>query len=246
MSVENRISGITDRLKTVGDSSSTIQSLTSPALIKLNYNPVPEFDKMLSRKITLYTKDITDPENVKIINEPFEVVPGNFSPVKLNNSGGNRHVLQFGASGYGIKFHFPYGQSKNVIYITFCEKDATYVDGWKDYINNVSTTWKSSAITFLSKMPPNTKSTSKTKTYSSNVFKKFNEYAFWATFRGVGPSTVSRKVQGTICFNMQFVNKEPVVESGGVSKPIAFSDNTNTTNNINDTIVNTVNNLTQK
>jgi hypothetical protein len=241
MSVENRIAEINNRLKVVGDTSSTIQSLTSPALIKMNYNPVPEFSKMLSKKITLYTKDITDPENSKLIDEPFEVIPGNFSPVKLNNSGGNRYILQFGSSGYGIKFHFPYGQSKNIIYLTFCEKDNIYIDGWKDYINNVSSTWISSAIAYLSKMPANTQSTSKTKTYSSSVFKKFNEYAFWATFRGIGPSTVSRKVQGTIHFNMQFVNKVPVVETGGNTKPLPINNVTD----VNNTIVNAINNITQ-
>ena len=69
----------------------------------------------------MFTKDITDSQNPIIIDEEFQVIPGNFSPTRLADSGGNRWILPFGASGYGMKFHFPYGENRNMIITSMVE-----------------------------------------------------------------------------------------------------------------------------
>jgi hypothetical protein len=218
MSVQSRIDTIADRLSAISPTSEGA-SISSLGSVLMQYNPVPESQRMLSKSIMLYTRDVTDPANPKIIDESFQVTPGNFSPVKLNNSGGNRWVLAFGATGYGLKFHLPYGTVKNKIYITFCKRDSRYVDGWMDYTSAVTQEWIDAAITYFNRMPVNvadsTLGIATSRNFTSSSFANYKRYTLWANFRGLGPSSVAEGTQGKVSFTMMFVTDEATVEEGG-------------------------------
>lgn len=209
--IEERINNINNRL-------ATIAPLTNEEIgfiPSLQTNPLPEYSEMLSKVLQLYTKDVTDPSNPIIIDETFEIVPGNFSLVKLDNSGANRWIYAFGSSGYGMKFHFPYGINKNKIYITFCERNAGYYDGWKDYVTSVTAEWVNAAVSFFNKMPLSLSPAGTTRDFSSEVFNNYNQFVLWANFKGIGPSSVAEGSQGTVRFSMQFVNEQATIEAGG-------------------------------
>ena len=68
-------------------------------------------------------------------------------------AGGNKAVVPLStATGNGspyLKFHFPSGPSANTMYITFCVKNTTMVDGFYDYKTGIPSSYRTSLRSWI-------------------------------------------------------------------------------------------------
>lgn len=113
----------------------TISTISAQAPgLQVGYaNLDPRVDNVYKKTVTIttYNTALNPPEEIA---EGQIVVPDNFTPQSLD--GGiattNKFLLRFEGTDYGLKFHLPQANEKNM-YITFCKKNVNYHDGWEDY-----------------------------------------------------------------------------------------------------------------
>jgi len=206
----DKINGHLESLK-----GKNVTELFSEDAVQKVENPTPiDTPTMLHQFVELFTIDNTDPQNTIQLYETYRVTPSNFSTIKLEESGGVKHFLQFSKSKYGIKFHMPYGSNKNKIYLTFCEKDKTYQDGIKDYTEKVTQEWTEAAITYFNRLPDNTVSgSSQKKTFSTEEFPAHKTIVLRANFKGTGASS-SVETDGVVNFTFKYLDKPAIKEAG--------------------------------
>jgi hypothetical protein len=105
-------------------------------------NPSPS--SILNRRIKFATVNAT---NGNVIPEPFRVFGPYAQGVRITRLRlGNKAVIpltsEMGEGSFFLKLHFPYivGSNMNMsqtMYVTFCVKNQSYDDGYKDFIQRV-------------------------------------------------------------------------------------------------------------
>ena len=211
--------GSSERISTIGS-----LSVGGGRQVRLS-NPTPLTNSsMLHKSIELKTVDNTNPRGITYIQESYAVTPGNFSPTRLENSGGLKYFLQFGSSKYGLKFHFPSGNNLNKIFVTFVEKDDNYEDGIKDYIDTIPNEWVTAAINYFNSLPTNTNNSgSNSREFSPSIFPNYKTKEFWLYFKGTGASSIVNNAQGVvkIAFNYTDSSSNSSLSTGGGSSVTA-------------------------
>ncbi len=105
-------------------------------------NPAPS--TILNRRIIFATVNST---NGNVINEPFQVFGPYAQGIRITRlRTGDKAVIpltsETGEGSFFIKLHYPNTSSSNAsvnktMYVTFCTKNSTYDDGYKDYLQRV-------------------------------------------------------------------------------------------------------------
>mgnify|MGYP003635666497 CR=1 FL=1 len=134
-------------------------------MLTLNAHP----NNILNRKIRVYTG-----YDNGLISEPHTVV----GPIAQNLNtttliGGDKIIIplseSLGEGGHFLKIHPPNTFENNqnedsTLYITFCKKDSTYVDGYKDYVSNLPSAYINSLKFWVDNgQTPNTTGTARTR-----------------------------------------------------------------------------------
>jgi len=211
--------GTSERISTINTSGGL--TIGGSRQVRLS-NPTPLTNQnMLYREIELKTVDNTNPGGVTYIQESYVITPGNFSPTRLENSGGLKYFLQFGSSKYGLKFHFPSGNNLNKIFVTFVEKDDNYEDGIKDYISAIPSEWITASINYFNSLPTNSGggNAGNTRDFSVSIFPNFKSKTFWLYFKGTGASSIVNNAQGVVKITFNYTdnssNSSQVSTGGG-------------------------------
>jgi hypothetical protein len=126
-------------------------------------------NNILHRKIRVYTG-----YDNGIISEPHIVI----GPIAQNLNtttlvGGDKIIIplteSMGEGGHFLKLHPPttFQTTQNedsTFYVTFCKKDSSYVDGYKDYVSNLPTAYINSLKLWIDNgQTPNTTGTARTR-----------------------------------------------------------------------------------
>lgn len=191
-------------------------------------NPQPA--SILNRKIQFGTVNNT---NGNVIQEPFRV----FGPYAQGVQAtwlrtGTKAVIplttETGEGAYFLKLHFPNTSSTSptinrTMYITFCQKNNAYDDGYKDFIQRVPPAY----ITALKKWIDNGRAPS-----TSGVIR-YRKLSF--TAYGQQTSRVNNAVSFEVRFNYRGANVGTGGNTGGITQVdsnTTFGPNTNNGNGV--------------
>jgi len=189
-------------------------------------NPQPS--SILNKKVQFGTVNNT---NGSVINEPFRVFGPYAQGVQVTwLRTGNKAVIpltnETGEGSFFLKIHYPNTSSTSptvnrTMYVTFCQKNNTYDDGYKDFIQRVPPAY----ITALNKWIDNG------RTPSTSGVIRYRKLSF--TAYGQQTSRVNKAVSFEVRFNYRGANVGSGGNTGGIptntftNSDATFSPNTN-------------------
>lgn len=170
-------------------------------------NPTPS--SILNRKVVFAAVN-----EGNVINEPFKVYGPygqgvSMTKLKIGNKGVIPLTNETGEGKFFLKLHFPSTRSTNpninrTLYVTFCKKDHTYDDGYKDFVNRVPEAYITALKFWIDDG----------KTPSTSGQARYRKLSF------VGYGTETAQIQNATNFEMRFsyrgtqiTNNDPMVNN---------------------------------